>query len=660
MEDIIMGPRTSAVRLLTEHLNTAIPEMALADRLCREGDIESAQHTFAEYVRSYLKPEKLIHGWLCAPDEGVLERLQAEADDIRDYRFVSCGIPHRFSDRRVDWLSNPTYNSYCEWPWQLSRHRELDILAECYAHTRDESLAVLWVELLDSWLAQALLPEDGTAGNKTVCWRTIEAGIRMEGWSRQLHAFIHSPALTDAFVVRYFASIFEHGHRLSTAYTGGNWLLMEMHGLLRISELYPFLRESAGWRELSLSKLGEQIDEQFYPDGFQYELSTCYHGVAEYTYYQIYRIYRDMGMTPPDFLEKNLERMYGVYPLLSRPDGRLPDINDGDPMHIGERMDRASALFPRRDDFLWFATDGREGRAPRVTSYAFPYSGAAVMRTGWDRDAIYAYMDCSPFGKAHQHEDKLNVILAAYGRTMINEAGNYDYDTSEMRKYVLDTRSHNTVRIDGKGQNRRSTYKWQPEHISKRANMDFITTDEADLARAEYSEGYGGDLDPTVHERRLIFFKRPPHGLPPFFAVVDRLTAPDDRRRSYEAIWHLEDCEFSLGAHSAHGGFGGGLGIDMLFSDTTASVVNMMGQYEPYYQGWFPIRPSGPHEHRRVPTPVLCGEFEGAHRTVTLLCPYSGGQSVVAGVLASADVTSTDFTVVLKDGGSVTFSENFG
>ena len=36
---------------------------------------------------------------------------------------------------------------------------------------------------------------------------------------------------------------------------------------------------------------------------------------------------------------------------------------------------------------------------------------------------------------------------------------NYAYDTSEMRKYVLSTRAHNTIRIDGKDQNTRRSWR---------------------------------------------------------------------------------------------------------------------------------------------------------------------------------------------------------
>ncbi len=656
MENITAGPRTSNHEFLTKHLNLSIKEMKKAAELAKSGDINSAEKVFADYVRNALEPQRLLKDWQRPKSAEAFAQLKERVESIKEYTFAPCRIPHTFKDKRIDWLGNPTYNNYCEWPWQLSRHHEFDILAEYYYRTKDEEIAKLWVDMIGSWFMQAIVPEDGTPGNKTICWRTIETGIRMHGWSQQIHSFINSRYVTDSFITRYFASIYEHGHRLRIACTHGNWLLMEMHGLVRIGVLYKFIGESDEWESYALSRLAEEMDMQIYPDGFQYELSTDYHGVVDHSYYYVLRIYRDMGLEAPEFLEEKLEKLYDVYPALVRPDGRLPDINDGSTMSIKGKMGIASSLYPDRDDFRWYATDKKEGHEPDFLSYAFPYAGAVVMRTDRTENAIWAYMDASPFGKAHQHEDKLNVLISAYGKNMINEAGNFDYDTSETRKYVLDTRAHNTIRINSNGQNQRPGYVWDPADINKKAELDFKVTDEKEYARAEYNAGYGSELDKTVHERKLIFYKKV-EGLAPFFAVVDRLTAPDSNERTYESQWHYENCDFKIDGLRANGDFGDGVGLTALFSDENAEVVDMMGQYEPYYQGWFPIRPSGPHEHRRVPTPILCGSFEGSRRIVTVLYPYKNGEDIVESVRASSDVASTDFVIVLKDGKEIKIEE---
>ena len=319
----------------------------------------------------------------------------------------------------------------------------------------------------------------------------------------------------------------------------------------------------------------------------------------------------------------------------------------------------AAHYYPEREDFKWVATDGKEGKAPSYLSFAFPYAGSVAMRSSWENDAVWAYMDCSPFGRGHQHEDKLNVLLDAYGKTLLTEGGCYDYDTSEMRKYVLSTRAHNTAMLNGKEQNQRPTYKWADEDIFKKADFGFDTTPERDVAEATFTAGYGADFEKMEHNRKLIFVKdAEKYGLLPFFIVIDRFKAEDSAPRKYEIMWHMEECETAEEKVRVIGDYGDGIGLTLAASDRNAAFVNMKKQYEPYYQGWFPIRPSGPHEHRPIPTPVLVGEFEGEKRVVTVLYPYKDGRGAdVKAVKACADVSSKSVTVVTADGKEIEIKE---
>lgn len=653
-EEIKIGPRTSDEKFLCELIDASIPELSSIPELVKSGKTEEAKHIFAEYIRNFLQPKKLIRELLnrkYSPEQ--LEKLTNAAKDVMDYKFRSCGIPWQFADKKIDWTFNPTYNGYKEWPWQLSRHPEWSTLAEYYTATGDEQAAKTYVDMAYSWMHQAIVPEN-ESGYATVCWRTIEAGIRMNPWSKHIHAFIHSKHLTDDFITKYFISVWEHGWRLRGFCTHGNWLLMEMHGLVRIGILYPFFVNAAEWKEYALSRLKDELDIQVYPDGFQYELSTNYHNVVDSNYYEILKIYHDMEIDPPEFLTQKLIKLYEMYPRLVRPDGRLPDLNDGNEMMIKRKMSLAYGLYPEREDFGFFATDGQEGKAPDYLSYAFPYAGAAVMRTSWEKDAIWAYMDCSPFGRGHQHEDKLNVLLNAYGKKLLTEGGCYDYDTSEMRKYVLSTRAHNTIRINGSDQNIRSQYSWDPEDINKRAEFEFVVGNEREIAEATYDSGYGAKLDRVIHTRKLIFIKDNDQ---PFFAVIDRLVAPDSEERSYEVMWHLENCDFSMDDLSASGDFGDGVGLKLAFSDKASTLKNVCGQYEPVYQGWMPIRPSGPHEHRPIPTPIYYGSFKNSKRVVTILAPFNNGSSNIVSVTADDNIYASSFSVGFADGSEIIFDE---
>ena len=237
---------------------------------------------------------------------------------------------------------------------------------------------------------------------------------------------------------------------------------------------------------------------------------------------------------------------------------------------------------------------------------------------------------------------------------MVVEAGTFAYDTSEMRAYVLSTRAHNTVRIDGFDQNRRKGFRWSDEDIARKSDLVFRTTPTRDWAEAVYEDGYGPAKTPVRHARRLIFHKDE-SGLPPFFVVVDRLSATDGQSHDFEQLWHLETCTYEGRTNSFSADFGGNVWLTGAFSQ--AGLVDKMGQHQPEYQGWLPIHTGDEHEHRAIHTPTLCGTFTGERRLVTAFMPTRGTSVRLAGVRAAADTAAKDYTLILSDGSEKNFKE---
>ena len=667
------GPGVSVSDFFCRRLDCTIPALREIPAKMAAGDTNAANGIFAGYVRATLDSRKVNAAWHDARMTAKgREALRKSAEAVMDYRVSACGVPHHFKDRKIDWTFNPTYNGYREWPWQLGRHKFLSTLARYYVVTGDERAAVTWRDMVESWIDQAPPPPDGTPHGVPVTWRTLDAGLRVAVWCDQIHAFAKSPSLSDEFIVRFFRSVCDHGHRLEKPLTSNNWRIMELNGLLKVAMLFPFLSEARAWRESALAEFKAQLSERVYPDGFQFELSPGYHSVIPHDYGNIARMFRLCGEEPPGFLRGGIEKSYDVYPRLSRPDRKVPPLNDSNEVDLRREMEGALKMFPGREDFRWFATAGRAGRAPDYLSYAFPYAGAAVFRSSWATNAVWGYMDCSPFGRGHQHEDKLNVLISAYGKNMVVEPGNYAYDASEMRKYVISTRAHNTIMVDGREQFARRKYKWHDGDIAKKADFGWFASPEVDAASASFTAGYGFSADVTsayfhtqgeavppndmtVHTRTLVFFKAVP-GLAPFFVVVDRLEAPEARERTYESPWHLETCDLEVDGAGFVADFGGDVGLFAAFSDKGARIVDMKGSKSPY-QGWMPISPPGPHEHRPIPTPVLKGRFSGSKRIAGVLYPYSGGASRVVGVRASPDVREKSITLLLSDGKELELKE---
>ncbi len=308
---------------------------------------------------------------------------------------------------------------------------------------------------------------------------------------------------------RQFPSVWEHGWRLRNFHRTGNWLIMEMNGLAQIAILYPQFRNAPAWKAYAFDRLVEELDAQVYPDGFQVELSTGYHQVDIRNYQWLMDVCAAYDEPIPAAFRASMERMHAVNVLLMMPDGRLPDLNDGGWHEVAGLLESAVEDYPQRVDFLWARTRGAQGAPPAETSHAFSYAGYYVMRTSWVPDAAWAVFDGGHFGYGHQHEDKLSLLLHAYGRLLLTEGGNYAYDTSEMRRYVLSTRSHNTIRVDGQDQNRRLHYNREAFDVKEPSAALWRTTEDYDVAEATYDEGYGPAADRTVtHRRQLLFLGR--------------------------------------------------------------------------------------------------------------------------------------------------------
>lgn len=596
----------------------------IRDAAARE-DWTSAKSSFARMVRGMLQPEKFFAGSpfsigksFLLPDETLEEAAERAVNGI----LVSTGTPCRFQGE-VQWLHNPTENQYEEWTWQLNRHMDWQVLGEMYRRTGNETFAEAFVRYFRSWYAQAGSPGAEEEKDQKL-WRTIEAGIRMKNtWPYALHSFYLSPVVTDEDLVNFFKSVWDHALLLRHHYKTANWLIMEMTGLAMIGILFPFFVDAEEWKTFAFRTLEEELSKQVYPDGFQYELSPGYHQVLLKDYYRLAKISEAYGEPVSERLIRGLERAFEVNVKLMMPDGRLPNLNDGSWAPAAPLMEPGVDLFPHRQDFRRVYTEGKEGEPPKETFIAFPYAGYFVMRSGWGRDDIWALFDAGPFGRGHQHEDKLNFLLFAYGRRLLTEGGIYAYDNSEMRKYVLSTRSHNTARVDGCDQNRRLHYRWADEEIAKKTDASWHSDNAIDWIEGVYDEGYGPNADLRVtHRRQVCFVKQPPSGLSPFFLIIDEFHPADGEEHEYQVIWHPDTETVMADGLAVHGLHEGKTTLLLMAGQDQAFSTHIVtGQTAPEWQGWAVFGDGLQGEYKPSPAVLFHHRARGSTVFPTLIYP---------------------------------------
>ena len=618
--------RTSKIDFYANHLNTEIPEMKLASELFADGKETEADKVFADYVKAHFRKDKRVLDFNISRLEGTGKYSDEEyADMICEGYVYSVGHLYQFPGGIIDWTHNPTYNKYVEFSFHLQYHSELRFLASAYANTGNDKYAKRFDYMINSWFEQAICPENASGFEAKPLWRSIEAGGRMStSWPYVITVFSECDTIPDTTWVNIFRSVVDHGHRLTvncTKNAHNNWVINEMIGLAKMGVLYPFMKDMDYWREYAVKTMEDELDYQIQPDSMQVELTTGYHGGIIANYRIVGNFLKHYGYEFPKKFISYIKLLYSMYYRLSRPDRKTPGLNDGSEGDAVTSSQNALNTFPDDELFKYFATDGKEGKEPDFKSLIFENSGFVVMRTDWSRDAMWAMLDAGPEGHAHMHEDKLAVQIYAYRENMLADFGWYAYDTSDMRKYCITSYSHNTGLVDGMSQNRTKNHNWSNPQPRKIQDFGYRFTEDIEVGEGYYNEGYGENLTPVTHKRKLIFFKKGLGSLKPFFVVLDSFESNDENPHVYEILFHYPKIPVSAFSHSVKGTYGSGATLTIV-SDKYPKIE--IGQYAPRYMGWKPIH--GTHEHEHIPTPSVSFAKKGLEAkfaTILYSCPDS-------------------------------------
>jgi len=614
-------------------LDLTQPELSIVAKAMQVNDQPAALKAFASYLRNRTN----VH-WRENPDgseKTPLRFSQAVADAAVEGR-VKGGLVapiYPFPKGEIDWHFNATEHTpelapNNEWMLQLNRMEFWKDMAGAYAATGDERYALAFVRQFRSWIAQCPVPDHAENGGDST-WRTIEAGIRAGwNWPDVFLTFLHSPSLNDDDLIAMVASFLDHGRYLRANQTRFNWLTMEMSGLYTVGTLLPEFREAAEWRTYSENRMIEEAKRQFLPDGAQVELSTGYQNVAIDNTLQIAKVARWNGRETelsPSYVG-TLEKGYDWQMALLAPTRVPPKFNDS--WENGGVFQRAVQFYPKREDFRWFATDGKEGTAPAWTSTFQNRSGFAAMRSGWDREANYLVFRVGPAGAGHQHQDGLNVLLWPYGRELLFNNSGGSYEKSKWRDWAVSTFSHNCVIVDGLAQTR--TFQGNdplrdPNRVSQGPiDAHWLSTPVFDYATGVYDQTYGPEhLRPAVQRRDVLFLK------PDLFIVADRLTPADNQTpHRYQARWQLLTTQTRIdpATHTLVTEDPGlpNLAIVPLLADDL-DVTAASAQEEPEILGWNVRKDKVP---QNIPSTTLLHTRTGTgpQTLLTLLIPLRPGQ----------------------------------
>jgi len=514
----------------------------------------------------------------------------AEADRAVKGEVSVVGVSHAFQDGKIDWLFNATGKGSAfnpEWTWQLNRMYFWDDLAKTYSETRDEKYARAFARQFSDWYAQTggVPPESGynRVGSP---WRTIEEGYRLaHSWDAAWHAFSKSPSFSGKVRDDFAKSAHAQARHLLAHSTDFNWLLIEMSGAYVFALDFPDFPDSAEIRRKSLDRFFEAASKQLCRDGLHNEVSLDYHYVFYSTAAKICQRAMEAARSeelPKGFLEL-LERGAEGPLALMTPDFSFPEFNDSNAFPAARLFETASKLFPSRSDFLWAATEGKEGSPPvaKTASRFLPYSGFAVMRSGWGDDATYLAFDVGPTGANHVHQDKLSFTMWKGGEQLVFDDGGGQYERSALREYALSGYDHSTLLVDGLAQNR-----GDPRVSETPIDAGWRSDEKEDFAFGVYDQGFGPKKSKLARHRREIRFDRAADE----FSVADKVETADGNAHRYTLLFQIDSTNVVLSADgrtlSADFGPGRKWSLEMTLPEGCKAEL-ASGRMEPTPAGWF-------------------------------------------------------------------------
>jgi uncharacterized heparinase superfamily protein len=544
---------------LRDELDLNRPGMEDVRRLILSGKAEEARDAYLHLItqdtvkRYYFGVQAVPELMAYAQEAYILDEEARQA--IREADLITEGSLPLPKGKRVDFGKGAyDWNSWLydssQYQLHLTRFVYVKHLARAYCLTGDEKYAECFNKMMDHFIEDCPTPVDGTFRVQHCTWDPLSVGVRLFMLPEAFITFFGSPSFTPEVKMKMIKSFHQHGDYVRKYHAShGNHVCMQLRGLIQVALLLPELKVSKQWLAYGLGELPGYIHQNVYEDGVQFEASPNYHLVVMRDLYELVPLFRALEL-PTEQYNEILESMFAVMMHLITPDGQLARFGDTD-LHseneLRSVMSLGAYLFERGDfkyvgheklpfSLLWRLGPGAAERynrleavPPRDTLACFPIGGYLVSRENWSRNAMHMAMRAGVGINGHAHSDALSFVLYANGRELIADSGMGLFEWNKERKYIVSTRAHNTVVVDGEDQHVRSLH-WNSPPTAACKIWDVRTNGQYDYFTASHY-GYTRYEDPVIHTRKVLFVKNR------YWLVVDLFEAKAQHR--YDQYYHL-------------------------------------------------------------------------------------------------------------------------
>ncbi len=504
-----------------------------------------------------------------------------EADAAVNGTFTLQGVTGtvpRTANGGFDWTwGGPNHDP--EFAWFLNRQHHLPALFVAWRETKEARYRTALNAQLRDWLAQNPRPGHYSFSSS---WRALEVARRVEeAWMPVLLAPEAAAALDDDVLAGVLADLPEHAIALRDTHSfSGNHLITEMTGLAAIALAFPEFKDSPQWLDYAIAHTRAEAEREIYPDGAETELSNLYQQVVLRELQRLLDMLEAAGwQKDAGALSRLTENGWNFYAHTLDPRGHGPLDNDSS---VGDdaALVREMAAKYQRKDWLYIATAGREGDAPAEgPSEYFPYAGLAVMRSGWEANAQWAFFDLGPRGSDHQHDDRLHLSIGGLGREFLVDDGRYNYQPGPWREYFTGPRGHNVVLLDGKGTLPPPDTVSTPAKVRQELKPDAVVF----AATAAFAGCTVNGQGPAYVTRRVDYHAGK------YWVVTDEIRCAGPHQ--VETLWHFHpDCTVQVDGDLIYTNDAGKANLGMRLLEAPAGggkFALIRGREKPAPQGWY-------------------------------------------------------------------------
>ena len=300
----------------------------------------------------------------------------------------------------------------------------------------------------------------------------------------------------------------------------GAWHTM---GFLACVGYFPEFKGTTSWNNVLSARIQQIVNVIIADDGCYLEPTFGYPGAVINFFNSMMNTWRNIGKEPDEILSKKLVLLARYLMYTAYPNGNPPRFGENFSNAIGTI--KSIVNYEEDPEVVYFVTSGAGGTKPATTYARFDLLKIATDRTGWTSSDSMIFMNAKNGGN-HNHKDSLSLTMYSGGREVLEDTGMTSYDSGypafDWQRHQ--TKSHNTVEIDGKPQ-RGSNF------LTDNGDSDI---DIKSNSASSFVRGWTDATEGFRHKRNVLWLKNLD------IAVVnDDITAPDTEAHTYAQNWHV-------------------------------------------------------------------------------------------------------------------------